>query len=940
MCAENICNLNKEKRHKMKKLLAVALTVVMISAAIFGTIVVKAEDVTVANHIIDSEGYHPDRSIYTVHGWSVTDTKIKKIGYKLDGAGDPYWLIEDVSDVSRAGNVSYTQGVDAFNEAFRDSALHDVIASNNLSGGLTDFYAYRIHVVLDLRDFAVTEGHSVEVVGLFENGVVKNVFRTYSISADDFKNKKTVDTFIGGELYRLTISNKNVSSSQTEKNELVVTSNATNTSDHYITVNLPNIDTSLYTSVSIKYKLDAGSTAAENQTYFKDSAKYKSYGATAGTWAAPRYIADGNWHVVTYLFRNDTYAFEPQSNPYAMAGKVLTGIRINCAATNGVIRFAWIKFNNVDSESCEGVYHTSKDQLRNEANVTLDTGANRDRNSTTLTNTAVIATSNYINVFGWIADSQKLYGTDADYCFGYQYGNEEPVFESTRSRGADDATIANQAPALGLTNGESVRFNVNVPVRDGADLSFWVLAKMEDGTIKRVWHVIYSNIPAIELGTAAFSGVTVNGTSVASGNPAAIGSELETNPIELHYAEDNVISAAGSAQVHNGYINKFAYRIDDGALVETSRFIDDSKTVPLKNKGYIDADHDAKGFYRFNVSTSALAEGNHTLKLYAICSDLSRSGNTEIELIEIPFEVSYIQPTFSSVSVSLAPGAVTDINFKVNKSDIEHADSVTVRFSFNGEEFIGVDSSEATDPVAVYKFSGIGPHQLADEVNADIEVKYGDEMISDNINYSVKQYCIDQLGAAPATNALNTLLVDLLRYGAAAQVYTNYNTDALATDGLTADQLAPGTDVTADLGLTQVSPMLTAMATGEKKVKWTAVALKLEGDVEIVLKLKKIDGKTFNNELTVKYTVDNDATVYSATMLNQNACQINMPVNKMNSVIHAVVYDGDEAVSNTVNYSIASYAAAKQNETLDSLGDLVKAMIRFGNAAAVYQPAV
>lgn len=927
-------HFDKERITHMKKLLSVLLTVVMVSALFAGLVAVKADGVTVSNHNIDSKGYHPDRTIYTIHGWSVTDTKIKKIGYVLDSTGDPCWLIDDVSDVERVGNVAYTQGVDAFNEAFLDSALHDAIVSNSLSNGLTDFYAYRIHVVLDTRDFAVNEQHNFTVVAQFENGDVKNVFRDWTV---DLMHKQTIDTFVGDTHYRQTLTTlKNISVEQTEYNELVITSNSTANDDHYLCVNLPNVDTSVYTSVSIKYKFESGSTAAANQTYFKASKTYTAYGATAGTWASPRYIEDGNWHVVTYYFENPGYALN-QNHPYAMKNKILTGIRINCAATNGTMRIAYISFDNKTAETKANIFHTSTDQVRNSNNAALTVGGAHDRSSTTVTDYGAFAGTPYINVYGWVADAMKLYGTDSDFCFGYQYGNEEPVFDSTRFRGGDDATIVAQAPGLGLSNGESVRFNINVPVREGSDLSFYLLAKMEDGTIKRMWQIYYTNLPAIELSVAAFSGVTVNGTSVASGSPAAIGATLASSPIIVKGGVDAVISAAGSAQVQNGFINKFAYRIDSGALVETSRFIDDSKTVPLKNNGYIDDTHDAKGFYKFNVNTSALAAGDHVLKLYATASDLSGSGDTAFELVEIPFKV--VDFKFSAVNVSLAPGAVTDINFKINKAELEGASEVSVKFLFNGEETVAVDSSEATDTVAVYKFSGISPEQIADEVTATITATYGETQLTYTKTYSVKQYCMDALGDAPAANTLNTLLVDLLRYGAAAQTYANYNINDLADKDLTAAQLAVGTDVNADLNLTQISNKITAITSGEKKVKWTTVHLKLEGNVAIVLKLNKLEGKTFENDLTVKYTIDDGTQVYEATMLDQTTARINMPVNMMKSVIHAAVYDGDTVVSSTVNYSIESYAAAKQNETTDSLGELVKAMMRFGNAAAAYQPA-
>ena len=914
----------------MKKLLAVLLTVIMVSALFAGLVVVRADGVTVANHMIDSKGYHPDRTIYTVHGWSVTDTKIKKIGYILDSTGDPYWLIEDVSDVERVGNTAFVQGVDAFNDAFLDSALHQAIIDNNLQMGLTDFYAYRIHVVLDTRDFAVNEQHNFTVVAQFENGEVKNVFRDWTV---DLKHKQTIDTYIGDTYNRLTLTTlKNISVEQTEKNELVITSNSTDTSDHFLAVNLPSVDTSLYTSVSIKYKLEPGSTAAGNQTYFKDSATYTSYGATAGTYAAPRYIADGNWHVVTYLFRNDTYGFEPQAHPYAMAGKTLTGIRINCAATGGTMRLAWIKFNNVSSESCEGVWHTSKDQLRNEGGVTLDTGANRDRNSTTLTDTATIAASNYINVYGWVADSQKLYGTDSDFCFGYQYGSEAPVFDQTRYRGADDGTIVAQAGALGLTDGESVRFNVNVPIRQGSDLSFWVLAKMADGSIKRVWHVIYSNVPAVELGVAAFSGVTVNGTSVASGSPAAIGTTLASNPIYVAKGANTLISAAGSAQVHYGYIEKFAYRFDNGALTATSKFIDDSKTVPLKNNGYTDADHDAKGFYRFNADTSALAAGDHTLKLYAISSDASRSGHNEIELAEIPFTV--LEPKFSSVSSTIESGNNINLNFKADKKLQDLYTDIYVTFDGGDPVYATVDGDNL-----VFTYSGIDPAGMDTDIDVVLHATRDGTPQTYELTYSLADYCEGVVSSANFPDELKTLVVDMLNYGAAVQTYSNM----AATANAGADQSYATTDANAQ-ALTN-DYHLTSLATG-KKAKWTAVALRLEDEVSIRYKFEITDTTASNVTVAFTYTnvkgqqVNVTRTLAQCTSLGNNkyVCYLELPASDMRSVVTAVIKSDDTVISSTLDYSIVTYAYSQTNATTPdaNLVTLLKEMMKFGDSAKTY----
>ncbi|MBQ7699063.1 MAG: hypothetical protein IJT49_01825 [Clostridia bacterium] len=297
-------------------------------------------------------------------------------------------------------------------------------------------------------------------------------------------------------------------------------------------------------------------------------------------------------------------------------------------------------------------------------------------------------------------------------------------------------------------------------------------------------------------------------------------------------------------------------------------------------------------------------------------------------------------PVFSSASLSLDSGEVTDINFKVNKSDLAGAANVSVKFNFNGKETVGVDSSSAGDSYAVYKFKGIEPQQMTDDVTATLSVTYGETTVSSEMTYSVKQYCLNQLSSTNATGELKTLMVDMLRYGAAAQEYLNYKTNNLATAGLTAQQLALGSDTSAALSLTQVDQKITAMTSGEKKVKWTAASLRLEGDVAIRLKFSKLENAAIADDISVKYTVDDGTDTYDATVTaasNGNyVCYINMPVDKMGAVIHAVVYEGNNAISSTINYSVESYAAAMQGETADGLGELVKAMIRFGRAADTF----
>ena len=59
---------------------------------------------------------------------------------------------------------------------------------------------------------------------------------------------------------------------------------------------------------------------------------------------------------------------------------------------------------------------------------------------------------------------------------------------------------------------------------------------------------------------------------------------------------------------------------------------------------------------------------------------------------------------------------------------------------------------------------------------------------------------------------------------------------------------------------------------------------------------------------------------------------------QMRQEVYMTIYNGKTPVSNTACYSIESYAFQKQNDA--NLGDLVKAMMKYGDAANEYSKKV
>ena len=56
----------------------------------------------------------------------------------------------------------------------------------------------------------------------------------------------------------------------------------------------------------------------------------------------------------------------------------------------------------------------------------------------------------------------------------------------------------------------------------------------------------------------------------------------------------------------------------------------------------------------------------------------------------------------------------------------------------------------------------------------------------------------------------------------------------------------------------------------------------------------------------------------------------------MSETVYLTVYKNGVAVSNTLSYSIESYAYSKQTSTDENLTNLLEAMMKYGNSAYAY----
>ena len=247
-----------------------------------------------------------------------------------------------------------------------------------------------------------------------------------------------------------------------------------------------------------------------------------------------------------------------------------------------------------------------------------------------------------------------------------------------------------------------------------------------------------------------------------------------------------------------------------------------------------------------------------------------------------------------------------------------------------------------------YTVEGFAAKEMASQITATLcgEDENGNVVYGMAVEYSLRKYAENQIGKASTKAEFKTMMVDFLNYGAAAQIYFGYNTTDLANKDLTEEQLALGT---------AERELVSALATTDSSTtaaRFSSANLELESKITIRA-VTNINSETYTaNKDTwyaeVKYTnylggetiltiPFSDARIVvdekDRTYIAVNA----LAAREMSTLVEFTVYDGDgAAVTNTLTYSIESYAASKANNSDANLVALVKAMMKFGDGAKAY----
>ena len=290
------------------------------------------------------------------------------------------------------------------------------------------------------------------------------------------------------------------------------------------------------------------------------------------------------------------------------------------------------------------------------------------------------------------------------------------------------------------------------------------------------------------------------------------------------------------------------------------------------------------------------------------------------------------------------------VNLVVPKTLLEGFDMATVYVestleTYDGNEKTGTQTLrvEPVDRGYFYYFTldGLTAVQMNDRITSVLYgTKNGQIYYSPADEYSIATYAYTQLNKSGIADALKILCADLLRYGAKAQIFKNYRTDALADIAMTDTHKAYLSDIeTVTFGNT--NRVLNDLENAP--ITWAGKSLNLESKVALkfVFNMGAYEGKLSDLSLRIAYTDaygnEKTETLTGPEPYGQGTGAYVFTVDtllaaELRTVVSVQIFDGEIPVSATLQYSPDTYG----NNKTGTLLDLCKALFAYSDSAKAY----
>ena len=292
--------------------------------------------------------------------------------------------------------------------------------------------------------------------------------------------------------------------------------------------------------------------------------------------------------------------------------------------------------------------------------------------------------------------------------------------------------------------------------------------------------------------------------------------------------------------------------------------------------------------------------------------------------------------------------------YAIRRSDLDGCEDI--RLVVEKERYKGNTLAESTaetlTPTACtingeryYRFDyrGVAAKELGNKLTATLTFTRDGVAYSGTVDtYSLKGYAMERLEASKS-DEFKTLLVDLLNYGAAAQTYFEYRTDALVNADLTDEQRALSrggyaplavVENDADSGIYPASIKNRNFCFGNRIEPLVVTSFEKDSDLDgVSLRVRYTDytGQQVERFVTeFEYLDKGDVKGYAASFDGLKASELRTELEL------TLIRDG-KAISKTMKYSFDAYAKNRMdNSTDENFKELLEKTLIYSDSAKTY----
>ena len=417
-------------------------------------------------------------------------------------------------------------------------------------------------------------------------------------------------------------------------------------------------------------------------------------------------------------------------------------------------------------------------------------------------------------------------------------------------------------------------------------------------------------------------------------------------------AEDAVLSF--EAEVNVPFSAKLSLVSGGLGMAETLSFEEDSTvyyghtvgekigTVVTDAEGSFDITFPSAGTW-YIWSDSGFGED------YACGSVVTTPASAKVIVSDTQSEKEPIPDKNLRFNTSISVGAEMQVFYTIPIANIRNFESFyleVVKEVAGGESVSSIFSPEEENMITVTHptsgaltgyhatYTGIYASEMGDSFTATLYAVKEDGTIccSEPVTASIKSYLFDKIADSTSSAELKTLAVDMLNYGAAAQIFFDYDTENLVNADLSEEQKALATQ-----SLPEASNSTLISGTGCN----IATNVSLQSKVLLYLTCMYPANDNSNLKFVVKDPRGKILEEFAPILQTATACQglySNVGARQMRELLTIELYDNDELVSKSLIWSVESYVAATRENPASSeaLIHAVNAMLVYGDSAAAY----